>query len=1021
MKDEIMKILNDFPSHFKYLDSSYKNKAFIIELLNQNIDVTPYINEDIKKNLEIIKASIRISKKNFLYFKKVPWEIQKEALLKNSSNFEYIYHLTRNTQEHKKLFEILKTGILEKEEWIDPEILPKNLTLNRKIADFFISKNGINIKFFPKFNNIKKVVKSAIRNDEKAFRFINQDLKNNLSFIKELLKINSYVYDEITDKTIDLSFFLINEIDSKLFIKLPIEHKKDKKILLRYLQDNELNDSSIDFSDYPEFFKKEEYIKIILKHNGKFFNEMPQQIKENKDYSIIALKSGASVFDLPNNLLHDYSIAEVAVEINGKWIENFSEEIKNNYYIAKKALENDPKSIKILSENLKANPELVTLVLKKDGSLIDYLNFEDRSNEAYIILSTNTYPQVLKNINKTDLKFWKKILANKPSLYEFFPSFIKNNENLALEAVKLKPNNIKFIKTEFKLKEEFLTIALKNNIKLSEIDDVIVFSDLVTNNQLLLKELILNNPDNFLNLDSLNPKLHKNLLLEILDTVQVPLWLLNKEFFADKTILEKALETQKIDVMFETFLYGNEEYVLKAVQNNPEVILDPFNGFIPINEDIFLKAIEINPDIIDAYYEGCNIELTSNFVKILIKKFPNKTEIIFKKFDKLLTKEIILDVINYTGFILKEGKDRNREVNFNFLNYLPPNLKSDLDIILRYIFVGGNNLEYFNFSLKEITAIFMLNNYSSLNYLKSKIFKNMLENNLSQKEFFEIVSSMFDFPNIISFNIIRNILNNNRIKLKKYLKNNHFKDELHFIMRCICFQELYFYDYKDKISILNTECSRVLSEKINYFINLIRAVILENYYKNYSDDSIVSNLFTIGISSPKTFESLKEKLFKLLEVEDKEIKESTIILIKKAFNAIPYKIPVENYQSEFYFSKDFSTLFLNDTPYNTTIFFMKDSKISIRKRNVKYYNNFFESLSYLLRYKSITRDAIKNIFKIDSSKFNSLFNHRLKDRFQLFSKNFNYIFLEEGYELIINWKESKDEPLIKLIFTPPVS
>ena len=883
--------------------------------------------------------------------------------------------------------------------------------MDRKIADFFIRQDGTNLKFFPKFNKIKKVIKTAIKNNEKAFRFIDNNLKKDSTFIKELLKLNSYVYDEISEKTFDLSFFLIDKIDSQLFIKLPVEHKKDKKILLRYLQDHELNDTSIDLKDYPDLFEKKEYINLLLKHNGNLFSTMPQHVIVNKEYARIALRSGASIFDLPNNLLNEYSVAEVAVKINGRWIEEFSEEIKADYDIARKAVENDPRSIKFISKDLRSNSELIKISLKKDGSAINYLNSEDRSNEAYLILAAINCPKILKTIDNSDLDFWEKVLSNNPDSYEFFPNIIKNNRNLALMAIELEPKNIKFIKMEFKLNEKFLIIALEHGINLSEIDDLIVFSDFVTDNPLLLKELILSNPSNFFNTNSLNPELHKDLLFEILDHVQIPIWQLNSEFFQDKKILEKTLETQNIDVTLETFLYGNEDYILKAVKNNSEIILNPFNGFIPVDEDFLFKCIQINPSIIDEYYEVDHINLSSKFVKKLIRDYPSKIDTIFNRFDKFITKEIVLEAINYTGKVLKD-KYGSVNTNFNFLRHLPNNLKSDFEIILRYIFVGGNNLEFFNFSLKEITSILMIHNYSSSNYLQAKLFENTLENNVLQKNFFEIVSDMFSFPNVISAELVRSILNNNQHKLEIYLKNSSIHDELHFLMECICFQELYFNDFNNKIYILKMKRDIVSPKKINYFIDLIRSVILEAHYKHFGDTSIIKKLFPEY--SIKNFDLLKEELFRLLNVEDKSIKESTIIFIKKSFNITIYKTSFEKYQSEFYFSEDYSILFLNSVAYKISDFFMKDSKIALRKTTDKYYDKFFKSLDYLLKNKSITRDIIKDIFKMDSSKFNNLFNHRLKDRFQIFVENFNYIFLEEGYELIIDWKVSKDEPLIKV-------
>ena len=111
MEKKIIEILRESPLYFKYLDSSYKNVPFILRLLKQNIDVTPYIKDSFKENSDIIKSSAEISKRNLSYFKKVPWGVQENALLEKSSNFEYIYHLTRNTQQNKRVIEILKKAL----------------------------------------------------------------------------------------------------------------------------------------------------------------------------------------------------------------------------------------------------------------------------------------------------------------------------------------------------------------------------------------------------------------------------------------------------------------------------------------------------------------------------------------------------------------------------------------------------------------------------------------------------------------------------------------------------------------------------------------------------------------------------------------------------------------------------------------------------------------------------------------------------------------------------------------------
>lgn len=1010
MEKEVKKILKNNLSYFKYLDESFKNEGFILELLRERIDITPYMNDEIKNKREIIKESLSITYKNSMYFEKIPWDIQKKLLIKNLSSYEYLYEKKKSFQQEKEVEKILERAILEKGSIVNPKTLPKSLTKNKKIALMYLKLSGMNLKYFPRFNKVKKIIKIAIEKDDESFNFIDEGLKRDNNFIKKLLKINLYVYQWIPEKTIDLSFFLIDQIGTNYFGWLSLEHKKNKDILYRYIEENELIEAEIDLKAYPELFETEKGVKLLMKRNGKYFSSLSENYKKNLEIVVLALNSGLSVHEITPELLENYKVAKAIVENFGEWLEYLPEKFKSNYNIAKAAILNNPMSIKYLSDRQKNNPKIIEIALNKNGDIIQYLNPEFiKANEDLILLIKN-YPEILGGLDNKELKFWENILNEDCKLYKHFPNDIKKSRELSLKAVSNEHSNIRYAISEFRNDLEFLNIVAYDDDLLSEISFNLNLSNLVIKNPSILKRMVLNEPNNHLYLSTLDVENHKEILLEILEEIKIPVPILEPNFFRDKEILEKAIETQIIDYPIESYLMGNREYVLKAIKNNPSIIFDPYKNYVISDEKLLLEAIKINPEVIDNYTELKNLEISENCIEKLIEDYPTKTKVIFKKFNKYITKSLIFQSIHGNGILIDKG-DKRADHNFEFLSYICDAFKSDFEILLRYIFAGGNNLEYFNFSLGEVINTLLIKNYSYFSYLKFMEMKCQITGESDHKKFYNIVGDIFDFPTIISLKLIEKKLKEKEIQVRSYFNYKINNKELLEVIKWIYNLEIKIKIPLHLMKIENEQHWIVFSPKeLKIFINLIRVIILENHFEKIEEGHVLDILFPL--TKEKSFKDIQGKILCDLFGNDDVFKKKVVSIIKKAFNIATTSSLIRGKKTEFYFSENYTHLIFRNEKYKVEEFFKKDGKIAIKTS--KYSEKFLRSIEYLLKHKSLTRGDIKIIYNINSSAFNNLYNHRLKNRFMIFIENFRNIFGDKKYEININWEANKSSPLLKL-------
>jgi hypothetical protein len=323
----------------------------------------------------------------------------------------------------------------------------KSILLDKDIILKSIQKNPLNLQMHSDEEIIgnKEIILNAIKLDYKNIRFASENLKNDISFAKEILI-----------KEPDCLEFFSNKIkDNKEIIDLVLSKFFHGKIF-KYIGEK--------FKDDKDVVLKE------MTHHGDMFEFVSDRLKADEEVLISSLKSsnGNSIIFASPTLKSNMDIVKNALQyINYSSINVFKDLgmlAQSNKEIALLAISKKPESYLYVSEDLKNDIDIVKTAIKLDGSLFKFIPLSFKQNKEIFLLAIKQYALAIEFATeefKNNLEVAKIVLASKyDKTLSFFSDEIRDNKELVLFAVKNHASQLEFASKRLKMDYDLVKQAI---------------------------------------------------------------------------------------------------------------------------------------------------------------------------------------------------------------------------------------------------------------------------------------------------------------------------------------------------------------------------------------------------------------------------------------------------------------------------------------------------------------------------------------------------------------------------------
>ena len=205
------------------------------------------------------------------------------------------------------------------------------------------------LKFSASSEEIEQA-KLMIEKDPYNFRYVSEELKNDLELAKIAVKLSPYNFEHVSKE-------LKNDLEFATWAVKAYPHLFES--VSKELKNN-LEFAKLAVEAYPGNFG---YASDELRNDLEFTKWVIEKGPENFQY-------------VSDELKNSLELAKLAV---GKHPDNFgqvSDELKGNLELAKIAVEEDPRNLEYVSDELKNNLELARLAVEKDPGNLKYISEE---------------------------------------------------------------------------------------------------------------------------------------------------------------------------------------------------------------------------------------------------------------------------------------------------------------------------------------------------------------------------------------------------------------------------------------------------------------------------------------------------------------------------------------------------------------------------------------------------------------------------------------------------------------------
>lgn len=216
--------------------------------------------------------------------------------------------------------------------------------------------------------------------------------------------------------------------------------------LLRYINENTWTDA---------------LICIALKSSGYSFNYLNDQLKDNEKFIKIALKQSGEIFkEIPLRHQSNHEIIGLALKNKPAVYEYLPTVFKNDIEICEYVYTKLPRMMEFMPKKCLTKKIKIIAALHKDGSAWEFLPNKLKQDHTLIHIATDQNPLILAKIYiEKEEKFpleYLKMENKKTDLYAHLPLMVRNDPELALDAIKLNIDNIYFLPVALMKNDKFM-------------------------------------------------------------------------------------------------------------------------------------------------------------------------------------------------------------------------------------------------------------------------------------------------------------------------------------------------------------------------------------------------------------------------------------------------------------------------------------------------------------------------------------------------------------------------------------
>jgi len=433
-------------------------KKLILEAIKYRPEELVYAADKLKNDLLFLVKCVKTNHRAYLY---IPKQFIYDSELFLALLSKLFGHSYVSGRKHYS-FESLVDQTLEFNSTIF-EYIPIEYRRNRNIAlkAIKLDDNTITYKILnEEFKNDRQfVLISLALTNRYSIKTLYEELpahfKNDIVVIKLILSLYDNMFDEIPNEIIKTNDIDLANIKKTCKDYSSFSNKKYESFSEALKNNREIAIISIiksmgsDFEFLPYYLKKDiEIIRLSLFLNGEVINDMPNKIKDNNDYALIAIKSkGSALRFLSDKYKKDKEFVFKALK-NGASIEYLDENFKNDKEIVRKATENNWREFEFASDSLRNDKVLIQQVIQATHSI---------DSKRYLF---RYLPEKLRN-NK---KFCLKLISKDWGLFPALNKDLKDDMDILIEAIKQNDFAIHWASERLKAKQSYI---FKNFYKLS--------------------------------------------------------------------------------------------------------------------------------------------------------------------------------------------------------------------------------------------------------------------------------------------------------------------------------------------------------------------------------------------------------------------------------------------------------------------------------------------------------------------------------------------------------------------------
>lgn len=972
-KENVIPLIKTNPDIFPYLKEINNDLELVKDLYKENVDLTKYLSESLKKDKTVASLAINLNPLNILNFELDFLAIDQifDAIKNNNKIIQFL-----NISDFKK--KIIKNKINSLSNFDYATIKNDNFFIkDRNFMINALDKSPFNIIYFKNAFNTeeyKNLFLNMISKDYRTFQVLNNEFIEDEDFLIEILKINpetytlfpnhkrnlsklkKYVfedgiertfkhltYNEKTEDIIYRYFSNTNNIEKNIIYAYKDDHPKlfkDKKILLKLILNDCIYFNEI---DNLEWAKEEEILKI-LHNNGNFFTKLNKKQKEN----FILIKAAT---------LDSKICCEEFFDVFNKYPQIIEYILENNISIFDKIHISYKKNIKWINSYLKSNP------LDKFKQISEII-LEDIETMLYV---STLYPEVVELMPR-DFKNNKsnalELISKNPATFQYLDYSLRADLEVANFSISKDLTNINYIGVELYDEASIINNFFNRIISGESYEGntlfILFFKD-VMDNVLFSKAL------------EINGKLYENLSIEF-DKKEYLIAALKGGFQSsfnpmiqiDSELLYYLLKyhPDPIYVLHEDFFLTEEDMIIKVLTENPKLINKPFFNNYKINLSFAEKLINRNPEsivfIMDKYFLNEEIKDMSLIDKIIIEN-PENFNLISFILDKiegvyLLNRDTITSILDY--YISKKINKNS----LNFLYKIPEILRDDKIFKRKYVKIFGEKTNFINELLFKISIMKGYNTYPFI----TERFEAMVTENREKEEEARKLEDLFHLRNFVDKNTLINLFSSS--KMYKEISQKYYKNTRDLLEVIYSLKDRKFLTYNKTGGSDNRVLKHIVEDDIikEDFIEYVGILYLSHLEFNEKD---ILKLYGYKNRDEKnTF--IDESIYKTKEIIE-NIDEINDFIISSIF--------IENYSTLKHncFDNDFKSLFINGKNYDIKswrLYKTENEKTTLPLRNLL--SALFEKGR--LSYADIKKFYDSDISRTEKEKYDLIYTHKKK-------------------------------------------